>query len=299
MADITIQVANNNAVNAAKSTIAISANKPAAPKTDKKEVSKKESSKSRAFGDVISVSKDGDTATASTKSKAMLEEKGQASEIIVEQAKSRAKRASNTLYTRIANEELQEDRTGDATVEAGKVKIDKPNPYIENLKAELQEEIREAENAARESIPTQNLQNIELEEQQAARNVDDKADEVEEAVNTSRQDSAENRPAYEPQITSFDGYTDQQLRQMYLSGSISRYNYDQEMSQRAEKNEAFAEKEQVFREGIVRDIERDSKLSQTADAIDRAFSEDSSDTLTAGQRLDMLEAAQLQNAEEQ
>ncbi len=310
MADITIQVANNSAVNSSKSSIAIKANRTETPKVDKKKSETAQSTGSKEFKDVISVSKDGDTASASVESKAMLEESAQksdSSDIIKTQAQNRAQHAKNMLHTQIANEELQDDLTGEATIETGKVKIDKPNPYIETLKNELKEEIREAEAAIRDNVPTEQLQNIELEESKAL--TEAKAGEGTQITsdNTSgfdieslKESAGQNadKSSNEPQVISYDGYTDQQLRQMYLSGTISRYNYDQEMAARSEENQKITENEQIFREGIVRNIDRGERVDRTSEAIKNFYSDSSSDTLTAEQRLDILEAAEMNYQEE-
>ena len=53
----------------------------------------------------------------------------------------------------------------------------------------------------------------------------------------------------------------------------------------------------MFREGIVRNIEERNDLSERADAVKDAFSEDSSDALSSEQRMEVLQAAQLGNNE--
>ncbi len=295
MADITIQVASNSAVSAPKSSIAITAGKAGSATATKKS----EPSKNKGFQDIISTSKDGDTASASPKSKAMLEENGQdneSSEIIKNQAKNRAQRARNMLNTQLANEELQNDMTGEATIQAGKVKTEKHNPYIESIKNELAEEIRDAEAAIEDGSSEQKLQNIEIKEQKAINEAASKARDAEQ-TNDTRQNAqgvAMDDSESEFQAVSFDGYSDQQLRKLYLNGTISRYNYEQEMSSRAEENREFEEREQVFREGIVRNIDDREQTQRTSEVINNVLSDDSSDTLSAEQRLEMLDAAELE-----
>ncbi len=294
MADITIQVANNSAVNAPKPSIAITTNKVNTSTASKKN----ESSKSKSFDNVISTSKDGDTASASAQSKAMLEEvrqESESSEIIKNQAKNRAQRARNMLNTQLANEELQNDMTEEATIQAGKVKSEKHNPYIESIKAELADEIRDVEKAIEEGNSAQKLQDIEIKEKKAINEAANRAREAsQKEESTSTVSEAMNEDSKnEAKISSFDGYSDQQLRHLYLSGTISRYNYDQEMSARAEEHRADEEREQVFREGIVRNIDAREDVDRTSDAIDDAFSEDASETLTAEQRMEILEAAEM------
>ncbi len=324
MADLTIASASNNAITKPQPSTAASAKQAAAvtmsqtsaavqkaatsgkkPASTKSSTSSKKAAAKRASKDIISVSKDGDTAHASKKSRTMLKENGQTS-TIESRARVQAERAADFLREQIANEELKDNLVNDATVEMGRVQAKTPNPYIETLKAELQEEIRRAQF---DNSPVQDeaqIPNIELDYEPAT--------EVAQAVQESDYEPIiEEEPAYQPQtaepaqtplesatykpqISSFTGYSDQQLRQLYLDGSISRYDYDSVMTKRSEENREFAENEKVFREGIVRDMASEERVERTDENIENAYAEEASETLTAEQRLAMINAAEYEDA---
>ena len=95
---------------------------------------------------------------------------------------------------------------------------------------------------------------------------------------------------------SFDSYTDAQLRQMYIKGDISRYDYDHEISNREKNSDvrsAEENDEQVFREGIVRALKNENKAELSGDNIERAFDEDANENMQAEQRMAMIDAAEL------
>ncbi len=299
MADITIAVANNSAVSAPKSSISIAAKAAAAPKAKapakKADAAVKKVKSSVGQKDVISVSKDGDTASASKESRSRLQESEQAN-IIETAAKNQATKATDFMYTQIATEELRDDLPNDAQVESQRVTQSNTNPYIESLKSGLMEDIRRAQFEQR----TERLENIEMEEPKeptiTQAELQERAAQVKAAIQAAQQQ--EDDSSFEPQISSLNSYSNQQLRQLYLEGNISRYSYDSEISSRAEENKELSENEQVFREGIVRNIENEGNADRRADSIENAYDENASERLTAEQRLEMIGAAEGQLTEE-
>ncbi len=287
MADISIAVANKSAVSAPKPSIVVSSVKAEVSGARKAKASAEKPKARRDNKNVFSVSRDGDTASASRESRTRLKT-GEQENLIETQAKANATRASDVMYTQIANQELAENLPNDAQVESLRVTTDGPNPYIDGLKRELMNDIRQAQMQQ----SAERLENIDIEEPRepviSQAEIEKKEAQI-KAAETAEQNS---ESTFKPQITSFTSYSDQQLRELYLNGDISRYSYDQEMTSRAEKAEKLNENEQVFREGIVRSIEEDDKLDRSAKSLENAFDEDSSDRLTAEQRLAMVEAAE-------
>jgi hypothetical protein len=283
MADITIKAAQSGAINAARQSLSVTAKRPGNVNGKASDSGKGRKGASKPGKDVISVSRDGDTAHATEKARHKLIEQNKEN-IVQVQAKARTERTVNNLYVQIAGEEVADNLTGDATVEMSKVHQNEPNRYIEALKRELQQEIMEVNNNIGDAEP-----------------VSEEAAEVpREPVmpDTSRLETLAasidvdvEGTKYEPQITSFKGYSDQQLRQMYLSGTISRYAYDTEMTSRTEENQELSESEQVFREGIVRNISNQGKLERSSEAVQNAFSDETSKTLTGEQRISFFNAA--------
>ena len=299
MADLSIKISARNAANSVNPAATIKVSKSEKNQntgTNRSTPKKEKFSSAKVPDEVISKSKDGDTASASKISKTRLEETRQDSKqpgILETQAKAKADRATDFLNAQIANEDLDQKQPNDAEVVYNKVGISSPNPYIESLKEELKKDIRQAEadSAAQraeivaDDYEEQTVPNIELD----TKNIEKEAAQI-SAMETA--EANEEERSFEPQITSFDGYSNQQLRQLYLDGTISRYSYDSEMSARAEESENFEEREQVFREGIVREIENEGKTERIGEAVKQAFSEDSSQKLTADQRMDMMNAAE-------
>ncbi len=325
MADLTIASASGSAITKPQPSNAASAKQAAsvtmsqtsaavqkAATAGNKQASSKPSATKKAGAkkaskDIISVSKDGDTAHASKKSRTMLKENGQTS-TIESRARIQAERATDFLREQIAHEELKDNLVNDATVEMGRVQANTPNPFIETLKAELQEEIRKAQFETNAARSESDIPNIEIDYEPVAA-----AEASQELQESDYEPVVEEEPLYQPeamapaqnpiesatykpQITSFNGYSDQQLRQLYLDGSISRYDYDSVMTKRSEENKEFTENEKVFREGIVRDMASENRLERTDESIENAYSEEASEALTAEQRLAMVNAAEYEDA---
>ncbi len=298
MADIKISVASNNAVGSAAQVTASYSAKANTSEPAKNTESVKKSKKNKdAFKDVISVSKDGDTASATKES--IAKQKESANEGILARARAQAAVSEDRLHEYNAGEDLAKNLPGDASVALQRVQGDEGNHYVDTLKAELNADIRKAMNDIGTSDTGQKLENIEMDDSSAKEarieqlTAQIQAAESKEDTPVVRSDES----SFKPQITSYDGYSDQQLRSLYLDGTISRYSYDSEMSQRAEAIKEFENNEQVFREGIVRDIGNMDKAERTEETIRTIDSGYYSRTLSTEARMEMLNAAEGEDLE--
>ena len=97
--------------------------------------------------------------------------------------------------------------------------------------------------------------------------------------------------------SNFAGISDDRLEQMYLRGEISRYDYETEIESREAEREQRAEDSGAFSDQM-NTIERvGRKVDNDAEAVRDATSERANDTLTAEQRLDIIENLQQDNTE--
>ena len=94
----------------------------------------------------------------------------------------------------------------------------------------------------------------------------------------------------EKNVTSFNGYTDAQLKQMYLKGDISRQDYDKEIEDRESKKEARGEEEEKFMKEGAQNVGKQKENERDADTIKNIGSEDSSDAPDAMMRAQIMQA---------
>jgi hypothetical protein len=102
-----------------------------------------------------------------------------------------------------------------------------------------------------------------------------------------------------PEVSSsFAGVSDQQLEQMYLNGSISRYDYQTEIDAREARDEEMrSESESLAREAAALNKQSDVTENMAA-AIETATSKETSETIPLEERLDAVERVQLNEAGE-
>ncbi|MBR1599094.1 MAG: hypothetical protein IJ661_09315 [Lachnospiraceae bacterium] len=93
-------------------------------------------------------------------------------------------------------------------------------------------------------------------------------------------------------ITSFNGYTDTQLEQMYLKGEISKYNYDQEMNARETEREELQDNNENASKQVMATVNGMERVSQDAAQIKQAFAEDSVTAPDAAQRVEIMSTLQ-------
>lgn len=156
-------------------------------------------------------------------------------------------------------------------------------------RAELREEMERAEEARVETGERRLEAEIaassarETQSQQPVR--EPQPQQEEQAANETKEESVE-------QMTSFSGVSNQRLEQMYRDGQISRYDYDREVEAReARQEEMRAEDENLNRETEIRENEL-RRVENMASAVKNAVSDEASETLTAEQRLDVVDKLQ-------
>ena len=93
-----------------------------------------------------------------------------------------------------------------------------------------------------------------------------------------------------PVITSLAGYTEAQLKQLYLQGDISKYDYESRVEQKEELLSNEMETNEKNSEDTTKGIQKMDSIERSMDAIDNAFSPDSSDRLSSEQRVDIMNA---------
>lgn len=93
-------------------------------------------------------------------------------------------------------------------------------------------------------------------------------------------------------ITSYAGYTDTQLKQMYLDGEISKYNYDKEMESRDEEKQNIASSNKDFSKEVMNTVSGMDKVSEDAEQIQIAFGNNSSQTPDPSTRVEIMSALQ-------
>lgn len=93
-------------------------------------------------------------------------------------------------------------------------------------------------------------------------------------------------------ITSYAGYTDTQLKQMYLDGEISKYNYDKEMESRDEEKQNIASSNKDFSKEVMNTVSGMEKVSEDAEQIQIAFGNNSNQTPDPSTRVEIMSALQ-------
>ncbi len=126
-------------------------------------------------------------------------------------------------------------------------------------------------------------------EKQAVRKPEEDSEDEEEPKEEVKAVSSEGGS---DQITSFSGYTDTQLEQMYVKGEISKYQLDRELESREEKKESMKAEDEAISElaGDIAGIENEEK--KDAIELKSAFSPDSSDKTDPMMRLDMINSVE-------
>lgn len=96
----------------------------------------------------------------------------------------------------------------------------------------------------------------------------------------------------------FTGISDARLEQMYLRGEISRNDYETEIEARKERREQQNQEDEQINNRM-NTIERvGRRAEQNFTAIEEAVSDEANDTLTAEQRLDIIQDLQQDNTKE-
>lgn len=94
------------------------------------------------------------------------------------------------------------------------------------------------------------------------------------------------------QVTSFAGYTESQLEQMYLQGKISRYDYETEIEEREELREEQLDTSQSFAEKTAENMRKLGHTERINTAVETAYSQDASDTVSAQLRMQAIQSVE-------
>ena len=186
-------------------------------------------------------------------------------------------------------------------IEAPEIAEAQPSPAAESLQQAAQKRAEEAEQRVRER------EQQAAEAEAAAREARAQTDDAIRDAQARAADAAEapepevNEVEAEPQsnVTTYAGITNQQLEQMYRDGEISRYDYDAEIAAReARQEEMRSDSAQMNQEAAaIGTVQRNTDNS--AIQVKNLASEASSDTLSAQQRQDIINAAQNENTKEE
>ena len=95
---------------------------------------------------------------------------------------------------------------------------------------------------------------------------------------------------FKQQITSFDGYTDQQLEQLYIKGEISKADYDKEMDSREEQKTSDAQERNNFSKDMTEKIVLTEENTRGGAAIETAYSDRANnETMKPDERIKAME----------
>ncbi|MBO6129662.1 MAG: hypothetical protein J6P79_12315 [Pseudobutyrivibrio sp.] len=90
-------------------------------------------------------------------------------------------------------------------------------------------------------------------------------------------------------ITSFAGYSDSELKQLYLKGDISQIDYNQEMESRTARKASEAEDLQSFNNTTAKSFAKLSQIENDANTVDIIESGQVSDTIPDEIRIQALQ----------
>ena len=102
----------------------------------------------------------------------------------------------------------------------------------------------------------------------------------------------DNKEAPAAKITSFKGYTDAQLKQLYLDGVISRYSYDREVASRDSKREDVQDTNNEFNKDVMGSVSGMERVSQDAEQLIKALASESASTPDPMTRIEIMSTLQ-------
>ena len=221
---------------------------------------------------VVSRSKDGDTVQVSESSVEKLSEDAFGRmDIIGRSSEADKAEAENAAAERPASE-------------AENTEVERPaaDAGAENVVA-LEEEGR---NADEKVIPNITASAVAPADKPQIERPDEDEEEKEEAVKAIEEEDEK------PKITSFAGYTEDQLRQLYQRGEISRQDYEKQVKLKEElKEEASGDTGEVNRmmKGVL-GLSNEGDKDRTE--LKALFSEDSSDKIPTAERIAFMDAVE-------
>ena len=212
---------------------------------------------------VIAVSKDGDTVQASDKAVQELDDE-----------KNTGKVVNSADNDRIKKE--QEQNGSDSGKEMLEFELERSAQIRREQIEAAQEEAKERREEAVERMRAE------------AEQLEEKKTEVPNAVLADEKQTI----AEQGQINSFQGYSDAELERLYLKGDISTYDYNKEMENRAETEEARKEDLADFSLDAGRRTEQIRQNQLEAAQVEQAFDENANERLDPAQRAQVLQAMQ-------
>lgn len=148
----------------------------------------------------------------------------------------------------------------------------------------LQDELNNLKEQESFEMPDFNLHTATTADSQA---VASEAD-VYEAADSYEYEEAEEQTA-STDITSYIGYTDQELKQMYLEGDISQIDYNLEMEAREARREAEATDANKFNKSVADSISKISDIDRTANTVNVLENGETSSTIPDELRIQALQ----------
>ena len=236
---------------------------PQADKVQRETPAQRQERIEQILDNVISVSGDGDTLQASDEAVRELDEEEKTGRML-----------SGADNDRIKKE--QEANGSDSRKEMLEFELERS---AEIRRAQIEAAQAEAE-ARREAAVDRMREESEEQEEQA--------EEIPNAVLADEKQTI----AEEGQINSFIGYSDAELERMYLKGDISSYDYNREMENRAETEEARKEDLADFSLDAGRRNEQLRQDRLESAEIERAFDENANERLDPAQRAQLLQVMQ-------
>ena len=216
--------------------------------------------------DVVSVSEDGDTVQVSPEGETRLEEDEQGRVIAMPR-------------------DSEQDREGSAEAVQEEGQTNSLSPQEERVDSQaLQEE--------EEIILPEYFQEEEEDTAVQENNASREEDGVRRLIRMEEQEEKEEEEeAVEAEATSFVGYTDYELEQMYLKGEITRQDYDQEMASREEEEESFRDQSGAFAREMGAESAALKGNERLLQGMNAAFSPEANQTLNPADRMAMLNVA--------
>lgn len=204
----------------------------------------------RELDNVVSVSKDGDTVQASPAGVERLSDDSSVRVIGEQNAVQTIRPEADFRTEENENQETALDRLQEDA--ARRAEVIKAGQESAERRAEALKEVAEDQSTASLSATRERVSAT--------------PDQASEPVRVDVGDNAPGR-----QVTSYAGISNQQLEQMYLQGTISKYDYDSEIASREERTEqAKADSQEFYQEGAaVAGIANQSM--QNFNAIDEAY----------------------------
>ena len=233
--------------------------------------------------DVVSVSKDGDTVQVTEESNERLEEDA-FGKVAVRNENEPSDDRTGTVREETENiETVREVENTREEDDARNEAVDR-NPTRERL-----------EEAADQTKPDAAKERLEAQKESDARRKEIIKDMIKSDDNDKRADEINDEKKEEharQNITTYTGYTDEQLQRMVREGQISQNDYNKEMDARKDRTEAAIENNNEFARDMAVNIAEEELNTRQGEELRTVFSEDSNDVPDAETRAEVLDKLQ-------